>query len=197
MVDKAEKKNNTDHQPVIDTTQSEDSKNPPDQGQHTVSGVLGEIVWLMTQSPSHKRLFVGELEWYVMEPMMLSQFRIYRKEKKPIGVVIWAWVNDEIHQRLKSGNTRLRGKEWHSGEHAWIVDVVSPFGDPSYLVNHLADNVFQDKPYHYLHTDDKGVQKMVTMSAGASAKTETNHRDNHRDNHHDHKTIAPDNPTLH
>lgn len=133
--------------------------------QHTVSGVLGEIVWLMTQSDSHKRLFIGELEWYIMEPMMLSQFRIYRKDKRPIGVVIWAKVDDEVHQRLQSGNTRLRGKEWHNGNHAWIIDVISPFGEPTLLVNDMAKSVFSNQSYHYLQTDQNGVQKMITINA--------------------------------
>ena len=146
-----------------------DKKNDVTTG-HTVSGVLGEIVWLMTQSESHKRLFVGELEWYVMEPMMLSQFRVYRKDKKPVGVVIWAMVNDEVDERLKSGNTRLRGKEWNNGDKAWIIDVISPFGDPMYLINDLAQNVFENKNYHYLQTDAQGVQKVVTVNAKNNKK---------------------------
>ena len=34
---------------------------PPQQ--LTVSSVLGEMVWLFTQSPSHKYLFMADLEW--------------------------------------------------------------------------------------------------------------------------------------
>jgi cytolysin-activating lysine-acyltransferase len=134
--------------------------------QQTISGVLGEIVWLMSQSEVHKKLFIGELEWYIMEPIMLSQFRVYRKDKRPVGVVIWATVDKDVEERLKTGNTRLRGKEWNSGDRIWIVDVISPFGDPSYLVNDLSKNIFQGKEYYYLETDHKsGVQKVVTVNA--------------------------------
>ena len=30
----------------------------------TVAQMLGEITWLMTQSPIHKQLFIGDLEWF-------------------------------------------------------------------------------------------------------------------------------------
>ena len=29
----------------------------------TMSAVLGEIVWLMSQSPMHKQFFISDLEW--------------------------------------------------------------------------------------------------------------------------------------
>jgi hypothetical protein len=34
----------------------------------TVSQVLGEITWLMTQSPRHKVIPLGDLEWLLMPP---------------------------------------------------------------------------------------------------------------------------------
>jgi cytolysin-activating lysine-acyltransferase len=43
----------------------------------TVAEVLGEIVWLMSQSPAHKHSFIADLEWMVMPPVLLSQFRLF------------------------------------------------------------------------------------------------------------------------
>src|SRR3954454_639170 len=43
----------------------------------TVSQVLGEITWLFTQSPRHKSIPVGDLEWLVMPAILLKQFRIF------------------------------------------------------------------------------------------------------------------------
>src|SRR5262249_11944001 len=40
------------------------------------SEVLGEIVWLMSQSPLHKQLFISDLERLVMTPMLLQRFRL-------------------------------------------------------------------------------------------------------------------------
>lgn len=47
--------------------------------------MLGEIVWLMSQSSLHKQFFVSDLEWFVMTPVLLQQFRTYyATDKLPI-----------------------------------------------------------------------------------------------------------------
>ena len=45
---------------------------PPEIGPKTVAAVLGEIIWLMTQSPRHKMLPLADLEWLVMPPVLLE-----------------------------------------------------------------------------------------------------------------------------
>jgi len=72
------------------------------------SEVLGEITWLMSQSPLHKQLFISDLEWLVMTPMLLQQFRLFYDKDKPIGVVFWASVSEEVEARLAAGNGRMR-----------------------------------------------------------------------------------------
>src|SRR5262245_51335052 len=63
----------------------------------TVSAVLGEIVWLLTQSPAHKQaFFIGDLEWMVMPPILMQQLRMFYAKDKPIGVILWATVNKEV-----------------------------------------------------------------------------------------------------
>src|SRR5262245_21689708 len=68
-----------------------------------VSEVLGEIVWLMSQSPLHKQFFISDLEWLVMAPVLLQQFRLFYDRDKPIGVAFWATVNAEVEVRLAAG----------------------------------------------------------------------------------------------
>jgi cytolysin-activating lysine-acyltransferase len=88
----------------------------------TVSAVLGEIVWLLTQSPQHKQaFFIGDLEWMAMPPILLQQFRMFYAKDKPIGVILWAFVNDEVEQRLLSGNARMRPQDWKCGDKLWIA----------------------------------------------------------------------------
>ena len=43
----------------------------------TVAQMLGEITWLMTQSPIHKQLFIGDLEWFAMPAILVEQFCIF------------------------------------------------------------------------------------------------------------------------
>lgn len=94
----------------------------------TVSQVLGEIIWLMTQSPRHKAIPLGDLEWLVMPAILLQQFRIFYKGEQPVGVAFWALADDIVAKRIDAGDVRLTPAEWKGGASKRIIDVVAPFG---------------------------------------------------------------------
>ena len=97
----------------------------------TVAQVLGEITWLMTQSPRHKAVALGDLEWLVMPAILLRQFRIFYKGEQPVGVAFWALADDLVAKRIDAGDHRLAAVEWKSGTRLRIVDIVAPFGGES------------------------------------------------------------------
>jgi cytolysin-activating lysine-acyltransferase len=94
----------------------------------TVSQVLGEITWLMTQSPRHKAITLGDLEWLVMPAILLRQFRLFYKGEQPVGVAVWALADDLVAKRIDTGDCRLAAVEWKSGTNLRIVELVAPFG---------------------------------------------------------------------
>ncbi len=94
----------------------------------TVAQVLGEITWLMTQSPRHKAIPLGDLEWLVMPAILLRQFRIFYKGEQPVGVALWALADDLVAKRIDAGDPRLSAVEWKSGTSMRIVELVAPFG---------------------------------------------------------------------
>jgi len=94
----------------------------------TVSQVLGEITWLMTQSPGHKALSLGDLEWLVMPAILLRQFRIFYKGEQPVGIALWALADELVAKRIDAGDKRLAAVEWKSGSNMRIVNIVAPFG---------------------------------------------------------------------
>jgi cytolysin-activating lysine-acyltransferase len=94
----------------------------------TVSQVLGEITWLMTQSPRHKAIPLGDLEWLLMPAIMLRQFRVFYKGQQPVGVALWALADDLVAKRIDAGDNRLSAVEWKSGSNMRIVELVAPFG---------------------------------------------------------------------
>jgi cytolysin-activating lysine-acyltransferase len=94
----------------------------------TVAQVLGEIVWLMTQSPRHKAIPLGDLEWLVMPAILLRQFRIFYKGEQPVGVVLWALADELVARRIEAGDKRLTAVEWKSGTAMRVVELVAPFG---------------------------------------------------------------------
>ena len=94
----------------------------------TVAQVLGEITWLMTQSPRHKATPLGDLEWLLMPAILLRQFRIFYKGEQPVGVALWALADDLVAKRIDAGDRRLTAVEWKSGTNMRIVELVAPFG---------------------------------------------------------------------
>ena len=133
--------------------------------QSTVVSVFGELVWLMQTSPFHKHLFLSELEWAVLQPMVLQQYRIYHKDKKPVGAIFWASVDDDVHKRLQEGSVKMRPHEWKSGSHNWIIDVVAPFGNAEYFINEIGGSVFKRQNYHYIQVDKDGRKKTISVNA--------------------------------
>ncbi len=129
---------------------------PPEGHAKKTSEVLGEITWLLSQSPLHKRMFIQDLEWFVMTPMLLQQFRLFYDQSKPIGVVLWAHANEDVAEMLGQGISKLRPQDWKSGDEVWVVEAIAPFGGGEEMVKDLKANVFADQDVRYLATDPSG-----------------------------------------
>jgi cytolysin-activating lysine-acyltransferase len=102
-----------------------------------VSQILGEITWLMTQSPRHKAIPLGDIEWLLMPAILLRQFRIFYKGEQPLGVAVWALADDLMAKRIDVGDKRLTAVEWKSGSNMRIIDVVAPFGGEAEMLNDI------------------------------------------------------------
>lgn len=141
-------------------SQSPGAAQPP----KTVSHVLGEITWLLSQSPLHKNLFISDLEWFVMPAILLEQFRLFPGPNgQPAGLVLWASINDETEQRLREHKVRLAPHEWNGGPNLWLIEMVSPFGGQEEMLADSASTIFQGKPFKYQITGPNGVE-VVTHS---------------------------------
>ena len=130
----------------------------------TVSEILGEITWLMTQSPTHKQLFISELEWYCMPALIVRQFRMFYGPQSPAACVLWANVSEETETRLESGAHRLRPDEWNNGDRPWLIDVLAPFGAVDEILKDLSTNVFTGKNFKLHRINDQGVREVVTYN---------------------------------
>jgi cytolysin-activating lysine-acyltransferase len=103
----------------------------------TVAQVFGEITWLMTQSPRHKAIPLGDLEWLLMPAILLRQFRIFYKGEQPVGVALWALADELVARRIDAGDTRLAAVEWKSGSNMRIIDIVAPFGGEAEMLGQV------------------------------------------------------------
>lgn len=94
--------------------------------------ILGPALWLYAKDPEKKTLFLADTASQakparILPPVILEQCQLFTKGEIPFAFITWALVNDEVDQRLRAGVAKIAPHEWQGGEHAWLVDVVSPF----------------------------------------------------------------------
>ena len=111
---------------------------------------MGRIVWLMLQSEAHKHLFLTDLEWRVLPPVLLKQFRLFRKDGAPIGYAAWAYLDDGTDARIRAGDLKLQPEHWRSGPNLWLLDLIAPFGGDEVMIKELSEKVFKGKKFRTL-----------------------------------------------
>jgi cytolysin-activating lysine-acyltransferase len=146
----------------------------------SVSHVLGEMTWLMTQSPLHRALSIGDLEWLIMPPLILRQFYIFRDGDRPVGLALWARCGPRAAGKLEKGvlepENRLTLEEWNSGDSIWLVDLIAPFADRNnrhreIMMADLISGPLSGQCFRFHQTNpETGERTVQTVEADAGAK---------------------------
>ena len=149
-------------------------------GPVTISHLLGEITWLLSQSPLHRALQIGDLEWLVMPALIHQQFYIFRDGDKPVGLALWAKCNSLAEAKLDRGmiepENHLTLEEWQSGDAVWLVDLVAPFTDAEnkhreVMIADLISGPLAGQQFKFHVTDPATGQRSVkTVEADAGEK---------------------------
>ena len=146
--------------------------------QRTIGSMMGEIVWLMTQSPIHRKLSLADLEWLVMPPIVLGQYKLFRDEnQKPIGVALWGYLNEQAEKKLKTSG-KLAPSDWGNGARLdpqkglvaneggtlWLVELIAPFhcNENSHREQMLADLIrtaLEGQSVKFMHVDPATKQR--------------------------------------
>lgn len=165
---------------MTDTATSNAARGAPAGAPRTVAEALGQIVWLLSQSPLHREMKLKDLEWSFMPAVMLEQFRVFRfgplpgleqdpaalapsglskesLEQLPLGVAIWAKLSEAAEAKLEKGE-RLTLEEWRSGDRVWLVELISPFATKDNKVSEamlldLMNGPFKGVPFNLHRTD--------------------------------------------
>jgi cytolysin-activating lysine-acyltransferase len=164
----------------------------------TVAEALGQVVWVLSQSPTHRELPIKDLEWSVMPAIVTEQFRIFRFgplpgldrsaveklaptgmalgaiEQLPLGVALWARLSPQAEERIESGE-RLRADEWKSGDRVWLMELVSPFATPQnklveVMLLDLIQGPFRQTPFSLHRTDPATGRRDTVRMSGHIAK---------------------------
>jgi cytolysin-activating lysine-acyltransferase len=160
-----------------DDSPAADAQGPPAP---TVSHLLGEMTWLLSQSPLHRVLQIRDLEWLVMPALIYLQFYIFRDGEKPIGLALWAKCNAAAEAKLERGmvepENRLTAAEWQSGDAIWLVDLIAPFADAQnkhreIMIADLVSGPLAGQKFNFHQTNPKtGTRTVRTVEADAGEK---------------------------
>lgn len=133
-----------------------------------VSDIIGQAVWLLLNSPAHKHsLFIADLEWFLVPAILSSNYKIYRdtETNNLTALLLWASVDDEVNAKLEAGIFKLRPQDWNSGKNYWIIEIVSPQGDASLILEDVKESNFKGKSFKFSTTNAKGEREIVKIKA--------------------------------
>lgn len=146
----------------------------------TVSHMLGEMTWLLTQSPLHKAMAIGDLEWLVMPALIHEQFYLFRDGQQPVGLALWAKCTPAAVAKLDKGmiepENRLTLEEWKNGDQIWLVDLIAPFATAEnrqreIMIADLISGPLKGREFRFHQTDPAtGKRTVQTVSADAGEK---------------------------
>lgn len=146
----------------------------------TVSHMLGEMTWLLTQSPLHKAFSIADLEWLVMPALIHQQFYMFRDGDQPVGLAMWAKCTPAAVAKLDRGmiepENRLTLEEWASGDQVWLVDLIAPFATTEnkqreIMIADLISKPLKGVEFRFHQTDPvSGKRTVQTVAADAGDK---------------------------
>lgn len=154
--------------------------NPGAQIPPTFSHILGEMTWLLSQSPLHRALAIGDLEWLVMPALIHEQFYIFRDGEQPVGLALWAKCGPEAANKLDKGmiepENRLTLEQWKNGDQLWLVDLIAPFANAEnrqreIMLADLISGPLAGTEFRFHQTDpNTGTRTVRTVAANAGER---------------------------
>ena len=106
----------------------------------TKSAAFGFIVELISQSDYHSSWSMKQFYFHFLPPLSNDQAIIYfDKDSKPLGVMTWAFLDEEISAYMVDPRFVLQANQWDGGNVLWFVDVICPFGHVYSMISEVVD----------------------------------------------------------
>jgi hemolysin-activating ACP:hemolysin acyltransferase len=139
---------------------------------------FAQIVTVLMRSPHYRHYSLGDLEWFVIPPLVTGQYTVANKSLEqngvtvPVAIALWASVSAEVDKKLCENlhvPIRLRPDEWRSGDVLWLVDAV---GDPRalpQLLKQLVETRFKGREVKIRVPGENGKVTVQRIAETASA----------------------------
>jgi cytolysin-activating lysine-acyltransferase len=61
----------------------------------------------MLNMPQYRHVFLANLEWMVLPPVLLNQYRLFRVGTHVVAFAAWAYLSEAAEARLQGPNPQL------------------------------------------------------------------------------------------
>ena len=97
---------------------------------HQLSHAVLDCLYLCTHSKWHRDYTVSEFQRYFLAPLIHNKIRIYYEDDKPIGLVTWCFLPEDIGQEFIDDRYVLEEEDYlaEDGEELWGIEFIAPFG---------------------------------------------------------------------
>jgi cytolysin-activating lysine-acyltransferase len=101
-------------------------------------------------------MFLTDLEWMVLPPIMLGQFRVFFADGRAVAFAAGR-RSRKAEARLQEPNPRLAPVDWKSGDRLWPVNLFAPFGHGEAALKELSETAMKGKSFkmHRMGADGK------------------------------------------
>lgn len=117
--------------------------------------VLGHVTWLYSQLDTHKYFCMQDIEHRLIPPLSLEQCKLYVQSEAgglPVAFVSWAMLNEETEKKYLN-TQKLGPQDWRSGDKAWLIDFVTPWGGQDSIFMELKEDLLAGHEIHLLMPD--------------------------------------------
>jgi len=112
-----------------------------------MDAAFGAATWLMMNTPMYRHVFLSDLEWMLLPPILLAQYHFYRTDRRIVAFTSWGYLSEAAEARLQEANPRLAPADWKSGERLWLVSVIAPFGHAEAALTELRATALKGKRF--------------------------------------------------
>lgn len=146
---------------------------------YSTAYILGNIVWLMTQSKQHETMPLHMLVSQIFPAIANKQYVLAMSEKgTPLFYMAWANFDAAAEaDYLTRYNLALTSQNWNCGDRPWILFFIAPFGTAYDGERWIKENLFNESPeVRFLYHEGKKRGKRMfckrgkNISAAASLK---------------------------
>jgi cytolysin-activating lysine-acyltransferase len=107
------------------------------QTSHVNRNFVGDVLSIVALSDFHHHWKMHKVKRVFVPPLQIGQFRIWYQDSRPTGFCSWAWVSDEILNKLQKENYLMQPQDWKSGSNLWFAEFVAPYGNARQMVKDM------------------------------------------------------------